>query len=231
MGETLTTTTSGHDSSTGTIMVYLSIFLLILAFFIVLVAYSTIEETKSKAVMHSLTSTFTTFQESGAKPTDFTSKEGDVLGRQEFQEQVTGIFSTTLQVAKVEVVKPGRPMQATMPVKAMFVDGESRVRPNVLAFFDRISAFLGTPPPGLKFDMEFVIASPYRKDGKMAVEETLEMARAGAFARAMTSRGAPPDSISIGLAAPGAHQGEDQIVLRFYLRNRDKVVLRGAQAP
>lgn len=204
-------------------MVYLSLFLLILAFFIVLVAYSTIEESKSKAVINSLTSTFTTFQESGAKPTDFTSKEGDVLGRQEFQEQVTGIFSTTLQVAKVEVVKPGRLMRATMPVKAMFVDGENRVRPNVLAFFDRISASLGTPPPGLKFDMEFVIASPYREDGKMAVEETLEMARAGAFARAMTSRGAPPDSISIGLAAPGAYQGEDQVVLRFYMRNLNKV--------
>ncbi len=208
-------------------MVYLSLFLLILAFFIVLVAYSTIEESKSRAVINSLTSTFTTFQKSGAKPTDFTSKEGDVLGRQEFQEQVTGIFSTTLQVAKVEVVKPGRLMRATMPAKAMFVDGENRVRPNVLAFFDRISASLGTPPPGLKFDMEFVIASPYREDGKMAVEETLEMTRAGAFARAMTSRGAPPDSISIGLAAPGAYQGEDQVVLRFYMRNLNKVGSRG----
>jgi len=231
MGDTLNTTTSGRDSQTGTIMVYLSLFLLILAFFIVLVAYSTIEESKSRAVINSLTSTFNTFRESGAKPTDFTSKEGNVLGRQEFQEQVTGIFSTTLQVANVDVVQPGRLMRVTMPVKAMFVDGENRVRPNVLAFFDRISASLGTPPPGLKFDMEFVIASPYREDGKMAVEETLEMARAGAFARAMTSRGAPPDSISIGLAAPGAYQGEDQVVLRFYIRNRDEVVSRGAQAP
>ena len=70
----------GHQ---GTVFVYLSLFFLILAFFIVLVAISTVEETKSKAVMHSLTSTFTTLQPSGDKPTDFTAKEGEVLGRQE----------------------------------------------------------------------------------------------------------------------------------------------------
>lgn len=223
MGDTLTTT-SGHDSQMGTVTVFLSLFLLILAFFIILVSISTVEEGKSKAVINSLTSTFTTYQDSGAKPTDFTSKEGDVLGRQEFQERVTGIFSTTLQVAKVEVVRPGRLMRATMPTSAMFADGESRVRPNVLAFFDRISAVLGSPPPGLKFDMEFVIGTAYGEDGIMAVKETLEMARAGAFAREMTSRGTSPDSISIGLAP----QDSEQVILRFYVRTRDNA---GVQEP
>lgn len=215
MGETLTTAPTGHDSQNGSIVVLLSLFLLILAFFIVLVAISTVEETKSKAVINSLTSTFTTYRDSGAKPTDFTSKDGDFLGRQEFQEQVTGIFSTTFQVAKVEIVQPGRLMRATMPASAMFVDGGNQVRPGVLPFFDRIAAVLGTPTPGLRFDMEFVIGAAYGEDGNMAVEETLEMARGGAFAREMTSRGAPPGGISIGLSPLG---DAGLVTLRFYVR-------------
>ncbi len=222
MNEILTTATPEHDGRYGTVVVFLSLFLLILAFFIMLVAISTVEATKSKAVMNSLSSTFTTYQPTGAKPTDFTAKEGDVLGRQEFQEQVTGIFATALQVAKVKVVKPGRLMRVQMPASAMFFDGEVRFRPNVFAFFDRMVAALGGRPPGLRFDMEFVLGTPYTGDNNLARGKTLEMTRVGGFAREMISRGAPPDSISIGLA-PG---DPEQITMRFYVRHEDEVRLQ-----
>ncbi|NQU60527.1 MAG: hypothetical protein HQ512_05315 [Rhodospirillales bacterium] len=215
-----------YDARQGTVVIFLSLFLMVLAFFIVLVAISSIEEVKSKAVMNSLSSTFTTYQPTGAKPTDFTAKEGDVLGRQEFQEEVTGVFSTTLQVAKVEIVKPGRLMRARMPTGAMFYEGENRIKPHVVPFLDRMVAALGGRPPGIRFDMEFVIGVPSSKDasedGALPVQESLEMTRSGAFAREMISRGAPPDSIAIGLA-PG---DPGQITMRFYARNQKDLRLR-----
>ena len=217
MNEFLNPTQSGHDGRTGTVFVYLSLFFLVLAFFIILVAISTIEKTKSKAVMNSLTSTFTTYQPEGTKPTDFTAKEGDVLGRQAFQEKITEIFATTLQVAKVEVVKPGRLMRAQMPSSAMFENNEARIKQNALAFIDRTVAALGGRPPGLRFDLEFVIGTPLTGDKLLPVVENLQMARAGAFAREMISRGAPPDSVAVGLA-PG-HPAK--IPARFYLRRLD----------
>jgi hypothetical protein len=217
MNEFLNPTQHGHDDRTGTVFVFLSLFLLVLAFFIVLVAISTIEKAKSKAVMNSLSSTFTTYQPEGTKPTDFTAKEGDVLGRQAFQEEITGIFATTLQVAKVEVVKPGRLMRAQMPSSAMFEANEARIKQNALAFLDRTVAALGGRPPGLRFDLEFVIGAPTGSDKLLAVGENLEMARAGAFAREMISRGAPPDSVAIGLT-PG---DPEKITLRFYVRRHD----------
>lgn len=221
MNEFLNSNPSGHDGRTGTAYVYLSLFFLVLAFFIVLVAISTIEKTKSKAVMNSLTSTFTTYQPEGTKPTDFTAKEGDVLGRQAFQEKITGIFATTLQVAKVEVVKPGRLMRAQMPSSAMFENNEARIRQNALAFLDRTVAALGGRPPGLRFDLEFVIGTLTTGDKLLPVGENLPMARAGAFAREMISRGAPPDSVAIGLA-PG---DPEKITLRFYVRRLDDPLL------
>ena len=210
-----------YDGRQGIVVVFLSLFLLVLAFFIVLVSISTVEEVKSKAVMRSLTSTFATFQPAGVTPSDFTAKEGDVLGGQAFQEKITGIFATALQVAKVKVVKPGRLMQAEMPTSAMFTEGENKIKPSAFAFLDRLVAALGGRPPGVRFDMEFLIGVPYTAANILAENETLEMSRAGGFAREILSRGAPPDSVSIGLA-PG---DSERIIIRFYVRNKNDVRL------
>ena len=81
-----------YDSRSGTVIVFLSLFFLILAFFIVLVTISTVEKVKSKAVMNSVTTAFTTNLPPRTDPTtDFTAKEGDVLAGQAFQEEITGI--------------------------------------------------------------------------------------------------------------------------------------------
>ncbi|MBC8337895.1 MAG: flagellar motor protein MotB [Rhodospirillales bacterium] len=209
---------SAYDSRQGTVYAFLSLFLLILAFFIVLVSISTVEDVKSKAVMQSLTSTFTTFRKTGDVISDFTSKQGDVLGGQAFQEKVTGIFATALQVAKVEIVQPGRLMHARMPIEAVFQENTDRLNPNVVAFLDRIVAALGGRPPGVRFDMEFIVGTVPAGDGTFHVTQTLAMARAGGFAREILGRGAPPDSLSVGLVpdAPG------QVTMRFYVRSENK---------
>lgn len=207
-----------QDGPTGTVFGFLSLFLLVLAFFIVLVTISTVETVKSKAVMRSLTSTFTPIVPVGPEPDAFTAKEGEILGGAAFQEKITGLFSTAFQVAKVKVVKPGRLMQVEMPAGALFADGAARVRPAAQPFLDRIVAALGARPPGIRFDVEFVIGAGAPPDRMLPVAQTLEMARAGAFAREMLARGAPPKSLSIGLQ-PGDPAA---VTIRFYVRSGDE---------
>lgn len=206
------------EGQPSNVFVFLSLFLMVLAFFIVLVSISTVEEVKSKAVLKSLTTTFHELVPIGAEPSDFTAKEGEVLGGAAFQEKITGLFSTAFQVAKVKIVRPGQLMQVELPSGSLFADGEARVRPTALAFLDRVVAALGARPPGLRFDVEFVIGAGRPADRMLPVAETLEMARAGAFAREMLARGAPPNSLSIGLA-PGE---TDAVTMRFYVRYRDE---------
>ncbi len=207
-----------QDARQGTIMVFLSLFLLILAFFIVLVSISNLEDVKYQAVAQGVKSTFTTFRKTGDTPSDLTSKQGEVLGGQVFQEKITGIFATALQVAKVEIVQPGRLMSARMPVAAVFLENSDRLNPSVFAFLDRIVAALGGRPPGVRFDMQFIAGANVTGRGELSVEQSLEMARAGSFAREILSRGAPPDSLSVGLA-PG---DSDQITIRFYVRSENE---------
>ena len=55
--------------------------------------------------MDSLTSTFSAILPPTSDLTQFASKEGDVLAGQLFQSQLTELFSTAVQVIKMEVVQ------------------------------------------------------------------------------------------------------------------------------
>jgi len=217
----LTSATGETAGESNAIELFLSLFLLVLAFFIVLVSISTLEEVKSTAVKDSLTSTFRTVIPPSTDPTEFTSKDGDVLAGQQFQEQVTGIFATTLQIAKIEVIQPGRLMRIKLPTNAMFVDGVSLVRPVAVPVLDRIVAVLSARPPGLRFDMEFVIGSHFTNGKSLPVVQTLEVERVGNLAREMFRRGVPPDSVSVGIQ-PGQ---SDEVTIWFFVRQNSENIL------
>ncbi|MCW8915301.1 MAG: hypothetical protein OQK24_05525 [Magnetovibrio sp.] len=211
------------DDGPNTVALFLGLYLVILAFFILLVTISTIEETKSKKVMDSLSSTFTSIVPPSADLQSFKSKDGDVLAGQEFQQQVTGIFSTALGIDKVDTIQPGRQMRLVLKADSLFFQGEAKIRPALFPMLDRMVAALSSRPAGLRFDMEFVIGAETSGDGKtMPTTETLELKRAGAFANELNARGIPPDSIAVGMR-PGH---VDEVTLWFYTRDIEKSKLK-----
>ena len=208
---------------------FLGLYLLILSFFILLVSISTREELKTQAVMDSLTSTFRTILPPSTDLTAFSAKAGDLVTGQRFQEQITKIFTTAMRAIKVEIVQPGRLMRLVMPADALFLTGGSEIRPARVPLLDRLVATLSGRPPGLRYDMEFIVGSADTPDNDLPLRQTLEMARAGAFARAMLARGVPPDSISVGLKTGS----REDVVIWFYVRDPEKTRLRfgAANAP
>ncbi len=194
--------------------VFLGLFLLVLAFFIMLVSISTFETVKSSAVMDSLTSTFTTVLPPTADPTKFNAKDGDIIAGEAFQEEITQLFSTAIRVDHIEVVQPGRLMRLAMPASALFDEGAGTVRADQLALLDRIVAALSNRPPGLRQDMEVILGTKLDADAALPIAQTLEMQRAGELARTLIGRGAPPDSISVGLKAGDA----GEVNLWFWVR-------------
>lgn len=214
-------TPSDQGQGDNTVALFLGLYLLVLAFFIMLVSISSPEKVKSNAVMDSLTSTFTSLIPPSSSLTAFQSKEGDVLAGQQFQEEVTGVFATTIQVAKVEIVQPGRLMRVKMPADALFHEGKADLREAHFAFADRIVASLSARPPGVRFDMEFLIGTLDGESGPFSTGDTLAMRRAGSFAAGMESRGAPPDSMSVGFL-PGQ---PDDVVINFFVRTDEETRL------
>ncbi len=211
-----------EGSGGSTISLFLGLYLLVLSFFILLVTISTREELKTRAVMDSLTSTFRTILPPSTDLTAFSAKEGEVVIRQRFQEQITKIFTAAMRVIKLEIVQPGRVMRVVMPADALFFTGGTEIRPARFPLLDRLVATLSARPPGVRYDMEFVIGSAYTPDNDLPLRQTLEMSRVGSFARAMLARGVPPDSISVGLK-PGSRAN---VVIWFYVRDPEETRLR-----
>ncbi len=215
--------TEGHGGSS--IALFLALYLLVLAFFILLVSISTIEDVKSQAAMDSLSSSFTTILPPSLQLTAVSSSEGEVLAGQQFQEQVTNIFSTTIQVTSVDVIQPGRLMRVQIGSDILFETDKAQIRKSNYPLLDRIVASLSGRQPGFRYDMEFVIGSSYQPGKIMPIGQTLEMSRAGAFVRAMLERGVPPDSVAVGIQ-PG---NPKETNIWFYVRSSDETRLKFIQ--
>ncbi len=220
--DTISANSEEPQEGGSSIGLFLGLYLLVLAFFIVLVSISTTEDVKSKAVMDSLTSTFATLLPPSTDLTTFVAKDGDVLAGHTFQREISGIFATVLKIARVEIVRPGLQMRIVLPTEALFLGRGTRIRPARYVLLDRLVSSLSSRPPGLRYDMDFIITATGRGEKGMVAGQTLEMSRAGVFAREFLGRGAPPDSVSVGLM-PGK---EDEIIFLFHVRQRGDVPIR-----
>jgi len=205
-----------------TIALFLGLYLLVLAFFIVLVSISTPEDVRSKAVMSSLSSTFASILPPSTDLTPFATREGEVVALA-LQSDVQGLFTTAIQVAKVEIVNPGRLMRVQLPSASLFFPDSAELREGQSPLLDRIVATLSAAPPGMRHDMEFIIGTRYAENGLLPDDETLSTKRASAFAKELAKRGAPPGSVAIGLQ-PG---DSEEIVLRFHVRLPPKGAVPG----
>lgn len=170
--------------------VFLGLYLLILAFFILLVSLSTIEEMKARAVMESLSTTFGN-EQPGDTTLGVNGGDNSPLIVQDFVAAVARM----VRVAEVKTLSPGRLMRVSLPAAAVFAAGADTPRPSLYPLLDRAVASLSSPPPGLRVEMEFAL-SP----SGAASDQALAARRADGFAREMLARGAPPASLSIALA-------------------------------
>lgn len=209
------------------ITLFLSLYLVVLAFFILLVSISSTEEVKSKALMESLSSTFSSVLPPRMDLQAFNATTGDFLAADEFQRQVTGLFSTVIGVVKVEAIQPGRLMRVELDADGLFELEKSIVREGQAPFVDRLVSALSANPPGLRFEMEFVVSTSWGEDMTMPTTQTLDIERAGAFARQLLNRGAPPGSVSIGLKG-GDHQ---TVEIWFHIRALEENRIRFEESP
>jgi len=188
-----------HTKAPDIVPIFLGLFLLVLAFFIMLVSISTFEKVKSNAVMDSLSSTFTTVLPPTTDLTEFNAKDGDILAGEAFQEQITTIFSTAIQVEKIEVVQPGKLMRLHIPTPILFKDDEITLRQDQLSLMDHVVAALSNRPPGLRQDLEIIIGTDVTEKIFLPDTQSIETRRVGELARTLVGRGAPPDSVSVGI--------------------------------
>tara|TARA_B100001146_G_scaffold217182_1_gene221487 strand:+ start:41 stop:1042 length:1002 start_codon:yes stop_codon:yes gene_type:complete len=206
-----------YSSSGSSVVQFLALYLIVLAFFIWLVSLARFDGVKSLAVIQGLKATFETREMEKDVFELQTLIRSKVTSSKQFEDSISGLFSTLLGVEKVEAPTPGRTMRVVMNADTLFESEKTKIKQFNFAFMDRVIASLSERPPGYHFDMEFIIGSDEDASGygTLPVNQTLQMARAGVFVRSMLARGAPPDTLSVGIRKGNPNT----VTLWFYIRS------------
>lgn len=189
-------------------MVFLSLALLLLAFFALLNSMSTIEESRSRRVVDSVAAAFSSpFASRSSK--DATEPVADVALAERVFSEIATVFRRAVELVEVEVLHPGRLMQVSLPVDQVFVPRTAQIAAQAL--LERMAVALAEPPDGVRLDLE--VSFEYAS-GARSTANGLRIARAGALARALVNRGVAAERIVVGLG-PGR---ASTMRLLFHLR-------------
>ncbi len=196
---------------------FLALYLLILAFFIVLQSISQREEVRSAAALNSLTATFRAQALIAREAPQFTSSLAPHDPIEAFQREVRAVFARELPIARFRVLQLGNVMRVTVPVDDLFAPGEAALRPALAGLMEPIADALGRQAPGRRFEVEFIVGAG-RALPPVGSGAGLEVRRAGALVRDLRTRGVSARA----LAAGGAPRDATQVEMLFSARREDE---------
>lgn len=177
----------------------LALFLVVLAFFIVMVSYSTINGGRSDQVIRSLTSTFHGLRAADSLPRPAGSEEGDVVALPALEADLGALFATRLGLDEVEITTVGRALEVAVPQDVLFHRDTARLREARLGVLDAIVTGASTRLAGLPYTVTLRVAAldVGARAAELSAPDSLILRRAGAAARAMVARGLPAPAVAI----------------------------------
>jgi hypothetical protein len=206
---------SSSDSTNGT---FISLYLIIIAFFVVLNSISNQSQTKVDAARDSVTSAFQLENENEALIIDVSASPSKVPSEDEFIQQVKSVFKSLVGFDQRFPSKGGNIIKVSFKVDELFIQKKSEFKFNQKDFLDQISLFLKREESYEKREIEFVIYTGDKLPSGPEYWKDLNILRSGAFVKSIVQRGARPDQLSIGVA-----EGENNLVsLTFHTRNKEK---------
>jgi hypothetical protein len=178
------------------------LYLVIFAFFILLVAVSHPDLHKSEALVESVRQALQPRSEPESEDALF------VAGRSALAE-LAGDLKALLRIARVERVGRGEELRLSIRESDLYAGDAIEPAFAALPMIDRIVTALDTPPPGLRLTMTLTLPMPLpQSPGATAADGDAQplarpVLRAAAFARVLIDRGSSPKVITIGVAAAG----------------------------
>jgi hypothetical protein len=180
-------------------LIFLSLFLLLLAFFILLNALATIEETKARKVLTSVATTFRSVVDSKTDAQILISDLGPTPQAYEVLDALQQLWITSAPIAKVEKLTRGQIMEMTLPVNELFLGGQAILRADREPLFDRTSLLLGLAAGGGATEVQIILGVTRDQAVLSTPEGRLAVNRVGNLAAAFIDHETPEDRIIIGV--------------------------------
>ncbi len=193
--------------------VFAALYLVIFAFFILLVGMSHPDTPKSEALVESV-------RQALQPATDTDGEDALFLAGRSALAELGGDLQALLRIARVQ--RPGRGVELRLSIKESDLFDEDAIGPadTAVPIIDRIVTALDTPPPGLRLTTMLTMPMPLPQSAGVPAPEDGDVEplaraarRAAAFAAALIDRGASPKAITVGVAPT---QNWVTMVFRFH---------------
>lgn len=196
------------------VVLFLGLYLITLAFFVLLNAMARPEEARMRAVLDSVASAFTSDRGLAAIPNHLASDGGlDVAPL----EEVRALFESLVPLARVAVYDPSGRMAVELPAAHVFVRDTARIRKNRAPFLERLAAILRRPLPAARLEVEMLLGLGGAGEDDADAGRLLGVRRAAALVGALEQRNVASRQLVAGVG-PG---DPAQIRLLFNLRFMD----------
>ncbi len=206
---------SGKSSnSNDTTGLFVSLYLIVLAFFVVMNSISNQDQNKVNAATESVTRAFKNPYEPEADFVDVSANDDAITPNDEFYEQIRGVFASLVGFEGKFPTRGGNILKVTVNSADLFEDGTSVFRPDQQKFLDQLASFLADADPQEKREINIVISSGKTLPKGPEYWKNLSILRAGAFVKLLRKSGVAGNQLSIGIAA----RQEDRLTLTFYTR-------------
>ena len=195
----------------------LSLFILLLAFFILLNAISNRTEVKSQAVMDSLLSTFRTIEDSSQSVQTLSFLLGATPEPEDLVHEMRQLWVNAIPIVEVKLLRDGKSMRLRLPANMIFAGGAALLRKDRRDLIKNIASILATEAAGFANELELLVGTDWRAGKEFDLKtNNLEIQRLVEFVGELISHGAPPASVSIGVHERGGKEFE----LRFFVRSK-----------
>lgn len=182
-----------------TLVQELSLFLLLLAFFIVLFNVSRYDSGRADAVGESLSSTFRSTGVPTRHPLQNTSQTGDAPGDELVLEKLSDLVRTEIDVVEVKVLRAGRLLQARFSTDRLFRPGTADLRADRGPLIAKLAGLVGNPAQGRRHKAEIFIGSDWVTPDQIRNSLPLPIERAAAVAERLVGGGALPGTVMGGI--------------------------------
>lgn len=209
----------GSDSTMG---LFVALYLILLAFFIVLTSVSNHAATRATAAMDSVNTTFK--RDGDANQVAVDPRAVVDAANDPILQGLQRLFFSELEIQGRFANAGGGTFEVQFPESYLFQPGSFRVRPDMNPFLDQLLAALQESNRETSYEIAFMFGSgggPVRRESTRPQEVAIR--RAGSLARYLISQGLPPGSFSTGFV--GVAEGEILVVFNRRLGKTQRSLL------
>lgn len=200
------------DTGTATLGLFVSIYLLLLGFFVVLNSISNQKVAKAGAVMDSVNSVFDKKFAPRASVVDFFKDPDEIAPNDDFVEEAEGKLSSIFTMGGGYSTEGGDTLRVELPIDTLFEPGSMSPRQNLSPFVREMQAMVLREEAGERREVEFIFGTGQKSlSSRPAQQQLVAMRRAGNLVNFLISSGFPKASISIGIAAGP----KDIVIVKF----------------